>query len=219
MVESTGSQQVRENVCPVDEAVRTFDEVLLGYDRASAVAEARRGQGLSFASASAGCPFGVDLGALVQTLATADFDGAARGVRQAHPWGSILGRCCHRFCEQADAADYPEGMEPLNLRGLERAAADWGRHEPPTLQVPQSGKRVAVAGAGARQECGGAGSGKYVLTGDVAGDVGNDGAFMGGRVAAASMCRYLADPTRSWPEIPQDLRIEAQRPGVELARD
>jgi len=122
--------------------------VLLGFDRETAVAEAQRGPDLSYAQATAACPWHVDIDGLVGALAAGDFDTAAEAVRSGHPWGSILGRCCHRFCQAAMASAYPPGVEPLNLRSLERAAADFGRHVPPKFDAPPSGKRAAVVGAG-----------------------------------------------------------------------
>ncbi len=139
---------VPEGRRPAAEAVTTFDEVLLGYDREAAVAEARRGLGLSFARATRGCPFGVDFDRLVPALAAGDFDQAATVVSEAHPWGGIMGRCCHKFCEVAMLGAYPAGVEPLNLRTLERAAADHGPSRPTVVEAAPSGKRVAVVGAG-----------------------------------------------------------------------
>jgi NADPH-dependent glutamate synthase beta subunit-like oxidoreductase len=139
---------VPEGRLPTDEAVRSFEEVLLGYDRAAAVAEARRGAGLDYAAATRACPFGVDFDRLIPALAADDLDAAAAVVTEAHPWGGIMGRCCHKFCEVAMLDAYPAGVEPLNLRTLERAAADHGPPRPTVVEAPPSGKRVAIVGAG-----------------------------------------------------------------------
>ncbi len=147
-MERDTSRRIPERRLAPTEAVTSFDEVLLGYDREAAVAEARRGAGLAYEPATRGCPFGVDVDRLVAALANGDFDGAAAVVSQAHPWGGIMGRCCHKFCEAAMADAYPTGFEPLNLRTLERAAADHGRRQPTVVERPPSGKRVAIVGAG-----------------------------------------------------------------------
>jgi NADPH-dependent glutamate synthase beta subunit-like oxidoreductase len=142
------SRTVPERRRPPADAVTSFDEVLLGYDRDAAVAEARRGVGLDFAAATAGCPFGVDMDALVAATAAGDFERAAAGVGAAHPWGGIMGRHCHKFCETAMEGAYPAQVEPLNLRALERAAADFGPHQPIVVVAAPSGNRVAIVGAG-----------------------------------------------------------------------
>jgi NADPH-dependent glutamate synthase beta subunit-like oxidoreductase len=142
------SRTVPERRRPPAEAVTTFDEVLLGYEPEDAVAEARRGAGIAFGAATRGCPFGVDIDRLVVALAAGDFVTAATVVSAAHPWGGILGRCCHKFCETAMEGRYPPGVEPLNLRALERAAADHGPWQPTRVDAPPSGKHVAIVGAG-----------------------------------------------------------------------
>jgi formate dehydrogenase major subunit len=145
---SDWSERVPDRRVPPAEAITHFEEVLLGYDPPSATAEAQRGLGLSYEPARRDCPFGVDVAGLVRNTAAGDFDAAAAGIRQAHPWAAILGRCCHKFCEQAMLGAYPTGLEPLNLSGLERAAGEYGHWEPTEIEVPPSGKGVAVVGAG-----------------------------------------------------------------------
>jgi NADPH-dependent glutamate synthase beta subunit-like oxidoreductase len=142
------SERVPERRLSPSEAVTTFDELLQGYAAAGAQAEAERGRGRSFAAASAACPFGVDVDAMLEKLAAGDVEAAGAVVSDAHPWGGIMGRCCHRFCEQAMLGTYPPGFEPINLRALERAAADLGSARPTFVQAAPSGKRVAIVGAG-----------------------------------------------------------------------
>jgi len=55
------------------------------------------------------------------------------------------------------------------------------------------------------------------VVGDIAGDVGNDGAFVGGLETAARMNRFLADPAYAWPELPPDLVVTRRSPGPEAA--
>jgi NADH-quinone oxidoreductase subunit F len=132
---------------PTEVAVTTFDEVPLGYSRDEAIAEARRAGDADFSAAQAVCPFGVDVGALVRTVAAGDFDAALETVLQAHPWPGILGRHCHAPCVRAH--DLGPGVEPLFVGALERAAADHGdRARFPFTPGPPTGSRVAVIGAG-----------------------------------------------------------------------
>src|SRR5581483_6270601 len=131
-----------------EEAITSFGEVLLGYDQAAAIQEARRGLSLDYTAASKACPFGVDLNRVVEALAREDFNAAATVVGSAHPWAGILARCCHRFCEQAMLGTYPAGVEPIKLRALERAAGDYGAHPAVRIDLPPAGGRVAILGAG-----------------------------------------------------------------------
>ena len=132
---------------PTQVAVTTFDEVPLGYSRDEAIREARRAGDYDFAAAREVCPFGIDITGFVRAIAAGDFDAALGTILAAHPWPGILGRHCHAPCTRAH--DLGPGIEPLNIGGLERAAADHGtRARFPFRPGPPTGKRVAVIGAG-----------------------------------------------------------------------
>ena len=131
---------------PADAAIATFDEVILGYSRAEAIAEARRGSSADLHSASAACRLHVDVPALVAAVAEGDFDRARAAVVAAHPWPGILGRWCAKPCELAH--DLGPGTEPLLISALERAAADFGRVQPVQPQPQPHPLRVAILGAG-----------------------------------------------------------------------
>ena len=109
---------------PTEVAVTTFDEVPLGYSRDEAMAEARRAGDADLRAAQAACPFHVDMGGLARTIAAGEFDAALDLVRAAHPWPGILGRHCHAPCVRAHSLG--DGVEPLFVGALERAAADHG---------------------------------------------------------------------------------------------
>src|SRR5579862_46598 len=131
---------------PPEEAVRTFDENILGYTREEAIAEARRIAGQDLSAPTAACPFGIDIAGFTRQIARGDFDGALGTILRAHPWPGILGRHCQRMCE---GGRHLEGAHTPNISGLERAAADHGRRQlyPFEPGLP-TGKRVAIIGAG-----------------------------------------------------------------------
>lgn len=127
------------------QAIKTFAEVPLGYSREEAIVEARRAGDADLSAATAACPFGVDAAGLAQRIAAGDFAGAQALVHRAHAWPGVLGRWCHKFCE--DAHTLPDGT-PLSIGHLERAAADHGGPLPPFVPGAPTGKRVAIIGAG-----------------------------------------------------------------------
>src|SRR5690348_9908250 len=131
---------------PAAEAITTFDEVNLGYTPAEAQAEAARAASLDFAGAQRACPFGIDVGRLVQATAAGDFAAARAAVEAGHPWPGILGRWCAGWCEIG--LPLPDGMEAPNLKALERAAGTHAGGRAVFEPGPDSGKRVAVVGAG-----------------------------------------------------------------------
>jgi NADPH-dependent glutamate synthase beta subunit-like oxidoreductase len=132
---------------PPEVAIQGFEEELPGYSRQEATAEARRADDHDFGAARGGCPFRVDVDALVRSVAEGDFDAALGVVMQAHPWAGILGRHCHRYCERADAP--MDGVESINISALERAAGDYGNGALfPFRPGRATGKQVAIIGTG-----------------------------------------------------------------------
>jgi NADPH-dependent glutamate synthase beta subunit-like oxidoreductase len=130
-----------------ERAIASFDEVNLGYTPEEAQAEAARGADLDYSDSQRACPFGVDVGRMVQATAAGDFNAALAAVMECHPWPGILGRWCAGWCEHS--LKTPDGPEPPNLKALERAAGAYGDQSKFRLRpAPPSGKRVAVVGAG-----------------------------------------------------------------------
>jgi len=145
-----GAHDVRRRVLmstlPAAQAVTSFAEVTLGYTPTEAMREAARAVDVDLTAAERACPFGVDVAALVRHTAAGDFDEALRTVMKVHPWPGVLGRWCHQPC----AAAQPWGdREPVNIGGLERAAADHGDAARPAFRPgAATGRRVAILGAG-----------------------------------------------------------------------
>jgi heterodisulfide reductase subunit A2 len=129
-----------------EDAVRTFEEPLLGYTRQEAVAEATRSLATDLSAAEQACPFGVDITGFLRRIEAGDFDGALGSILQAHPWPGIMGRHCQQLCE---GGRHAAGPTVPNISGLERAAADHGnRRLYPFEPGRPTGKRVAIVGAG-----------------------------------------------------------------------
>lgn len=142
--------RVKPRVLPADEAITTFDEVIVPYTPEEAAREARRvlDVGFDLERAREGCPFRVDLPAVVREVAAGNVDEALGIILQSHPFPSIFGRMCHDFCERAVPPVL--GIEGPALRELERFVGDYGDRAlfPVVLEGEPSGKHVAVIGAG-----------------------------------------------------------------------
>ena len=141
-------------------AVNNWDQVILGYDEAEAIEEARRSLPFELDRATVGCPFHVDVRRVVEHVARGEWNAAAGVIHEAHPFPQILGMHCHRYCEiELLPTAEPPGMDRPRREGVEMgqtvpfvSALEWaaGRYgAPPTFRagVP-TGKRVAVVGAG-----------------------------------------------------------------------
>jgi formate dehydrogenase beta subunit len=96
----------------------------------------------------AACPVGIDVPRYVQLAAEGRYSEAVAVVREKLPFPGILGRACYAMCESACLRGHLD--DPLSIRGLKRVADDndaglWRQY---SKQLPPTGKRAAIIGAG-----------------------------------------------------------------------
>jgi NADH-quinone oxidoreductase subunit F len=95
------------------------------------------------------CPAGIDVPNYVAYVAEGKFREAAELIRERNPFPGICGRVCHHPCE--GKCRRGELDEPISIRALKRAAADWYyahvTEDPDPFPI-RSNQRVAVVGAG-----------------------------------------------------------------------
>ncbi len=94
------------------------------------------------------CPAGIDVPRYVQLAAEGKYGEATAVVREKLPFPGIVGRACFAMCETACRRGQLD--DPLSIRSLKRIAADndtglWRQY---SVQLPPSGKKAAVIGAG-----------------------------------------------------------------------
>ncbi|MBZ0145340.1 MAG: FAD-dependent oxidoreductase, partial [Rhodocyclaceae bacterium] len=94
------------------------------------------------------CPAGIDVPRYVQLVGLGKYSEAVAVVREKLPFPGILGRACFAPCESACRRKHLD--EPVSIRSLKRIAADndtglWRKY---SKQLPPSGKKAAVIGAG-----------------------------------------------------------------------
>jgi NADPH-dependent glutamate synthase beta subunit-like oxidoreductase/Pyruvate/2-oxoacid:ferredoxin oxidoreductase delta subunit len=94
------------------------------------------------------CPAGIDVPRYVQLVGLGKYSEAVAVVREKLPFPGILGRACFSPCESACRRKYLD--EPISIRSLKRIAADndtglWRQY---SYQLPPTGRKAAVLGAG-----------------------------------------------------------------------
>ena len=94
------------------------------------------------------CPAGIDVPRYVQLAAEGKYGEAVAVVREKLPFPGMLGRACFAMCESACRRGKLD--DPLSIRTLKRVADDhdtglWRQY---SVQLPPSGRRAAVIGAG-----------------------------------------------------------------------
>ena len=96
----------------------------------------------------ASCPAGIDVPRYVQLVGLGKYAEAVAVVREKLPFPGILGRACFSPCESACRRKNLD--DPLSIRSLKRIAADrdTGLWRKLSRQLPPTGRRAAVIGAG-----------------------------------------------------------------------
>jgi NADPH-dependent glutamate synthase beta subunit-like oxidoreductase len=94
----------------------------------------------------AACPAGNDIVGAARAAALGDFDMALAAFLEESPLPGVCGRVCYHPCQKSCNLIGLEGA--VNVRALERAAADHGRAQPRMLSDAGRDKPVAVVGSG-----------------------------------------------------------------------
>jgi glutamate synthase (NADPH/NADH) small chain len=130
---------------------RNFDEVPLGYTPEQAKAEAARCLQCKKPGCVKGCPVSVNIPDFIALVAEGEFAAAARKIKDTNCLPAVCGRVCPQETQCEQLCGLAKKFDPIAVGRLERFAADYEREhdlvEMPE-SVPQSGKKVAVIGAG-----------------------------------------------------------------------
>ena len=94
----------------------------------------------------AACPMGNDIPRALYRASEEDYDGALAAFLQESPLPGVCGRVCYNPCQVPCNRVELDGA--VQIRALERAAAELGSAVPCPLTDAGKGKPVAVVGAG-----------------------------------------------------------------------
>jgi len=92
------------------------------------------------------CPIGMNCQGYIRQIARGKNDDGLEKIREAAPFGGILGRVCSRPCEAVCNRTKVDG-QPVAVRDLKRYLADTGPAMPPPA-IPEMPQKVAIVGAG-----------------------------------------------------------------------
>lgn len=128
-----------------------FDEVALGYDEITAVAEAERCLNCKVPNCRKGCPVAVDIPGFIAKIKERDFDGAIAKIQESNSLPAICGRVCpqENQCEKNCVLGIKG--EAVAIGRLERFAADRFMAKATAVKsgnVVRKNQKVAVIGAG-----------------------------------------------------------------------
>jgi len=135
----------------VEERIRCFDEVALGYSEEEAVAEANRCLQCKSPQCVKGCPVGIDISAFIREIRGGRFEKALEIILEKNSLPAICGRVCPQENQCMGKCILGVKGDPVNIGGLERFVADQKNRTEIRGRVTiasSTGKKVAVVGSG-----------------------------------------------------------------------
>ena len=141
---------------PAEERRHNFKEVALGYDEATAMAEAGRCLQCKKPGCVTGCPVGVPIRDFIGALREGNVAEAYRLIKTANALPAVCGRVCPQEKQCESKCILKAKGQPVAIGRLERYVAD--NHSAATAceaqtghnacAAPVPGKRVACIGSG-----------------------------------------------------------------------
>ena len=145
--------QPKKHAMPVQEPAvraRNFEEVALGYDEKTAVAEAQRCLNCKNKPCVNGCPVNIAIPDFISKVKTGEFEEAYKIISQSSSLPAVCGRVCPQETQCESKCTLGIKFEPVGIGRLERFVADYhNKHYKGAVSVPASnGHKVAVIGSG-----------------------------------------------------------------------
>ena len=127
-----------------------FDEVALGYDEATAVAEASRCLNCKNQPCVSGCPVNIHIPDFLKQVKEGNFEEAYKIITQTSSLPAVCGRVCPQESQCECKCTLGIKFEPVGIGRVERFVADYhNAHSTEPAKAPASnGHKVAVVGSG-----------------------------------------------------------------------
>ncbi|MBO5513175.1 MAG: NADPH-dependent glutamate synthase [Mogibacterium sp.] len=127
-----------------------FNEVALGYEEATALAEAARCLNCKNQPCVAGCPVNVHIPEFIAKIKEGDFEAAYQIIASTSSLPAVCGRVCPQETQCEQLCTLGKKFEPVGIGRLERFVADWHNDQEALKANPpkSNGHKVAIVGSG-----------------------------------------------------------------------
>ncbi len=127
-----------------------FNEVALGYDEATAIAEASRCLSCKNQPCVSGCPVNIHIPDFLKQVKEGNFEEAYQIISQTSSLPAVCGRVCPQESQCECKCTLGIKFEPVGIGRVERFVADYhNSHNTDPVKVPESnGHKVAIVGSG-----------------------------------------------------------------------
>lgn len=136
---------------PAQVRAHNFDEVALGYDEETAVAEAERCLHCPVPQCRKGCPVGVFIPDFIAKIKERDYDGAIAKIKETNSLPAVCGRVCPQENQCEKFCVLGKRGESVAIGRLERFVADRElakNVEVKPIEYAPDAQKVAIIGAG-----------------------------------------------------------------------
>ncbi len=131
---------------PVEERIKSFREIELGYSVEQAIKEAGRCLQCKEPLCEKGCPAGVECKAFIEQVMLGEFDKAVAIIQEKNPLPCFTGRVCAEEVQCEGACILAKKKQAVAIKALERFVAQHGKNE--WKAGKGNGKKVAIVGSG-----------------------------------------------------------------------
>jgi len=133
-----------------EERIKNFKEVMLGYSKEQALAEASRCLTCPNPQCVSGCPVGVNIPAFIKSIKEKKYQEAISKIKEKNSLPAICGRVCPQEEQCQKYCIMGRKGESVSIGRLERFVADLEQEIDTTAKQVKAwnGRKVAVVGAG-----------------------------------------------------------------------